>query len=209
MFVCISPETTNINSFLKLNELDIPVIFYDKVPEKENCNKVCVADEACATMAANLIITKKKKNVLALFGNSHLLMTRKRMNAFVETINKAETNIKLTTDYALSTTEAEVLTTTYWHKQKPDTIFCMNDEILTGVMKAIQKKGLKLMEDVSVITISNGEIPKLYFPEITYVETSGFKLGKLAFSSMLSCLGGSTFIRDVSIESILVEGGSI
>ncbi|MBL0146987.1 MAG: LacI family DNA-binding transcriptional regulator [Chitinophagaceae bacterium] len=57
----------------------------------------------------------------------------------------------------------------------------MNDEILTGVMKAIQKKRLKLMEDVSVITISNGEIPKLYFPEITYVETSGFKLGKLAF----------------------------
>ncbi|MBL0146988.1 MAG: LacI family DNA-binding transcriptional regulator [Chitinophagaceae bacterium] len=61
LFVCISPETTNINSFLKLNELDIPVIFYDKVPEKENCNKVCVADEACATMAANLIITKRKK----------------------------------------------------------------------------------------------------------------------------------------------------
>ena len=76
-------------------------------------------------------------------------------------------------------------------------------------MKAIQKKGLKIPEDIAVITISNGDIPKLYFPEITYVETSGLKLGKLAFSSMMACLGGSTFIQELTIESLLVEGGSL
>jgi len=60
-----------------------------------------------------------------------------------------------------------------------------------------------------VITISNGAAPKLYYPEITYVETSGHKLGKLAFSSMMACLAGSTFIQELTIESILVEGGSL
>ena len=42
LFVCISPETTNIEPFLKLKEQDIPVIFFDKVPEIRDCNKVCV-----------------------------------------------------------------------------------------------------------------------------------------------------------------------
>jgi len=208
LFVCISPETTNIEPFLKLKELDIPVIFFDKVPDTGNCNKVCVADSLSATMAANAILNKKKKKVLGLFGNTHLLMTRKRLEAFRETINEKVNKVKLITDHASSFEEAEALMLQHL-KEKPDAVFCMSDEIMTGVMKAIQKKGLKVPEDIAVITISNGAAPKLYYPEITYVETSGHKLGKLAFSSMMACLGGSTFIQELTIESVLVEGGSL
>lgn len=208
LFVCISPETVNIEAFLKLKEIDVPVIFFDKVPENNNCNKVCVADSLSATMAANSIINKKKKKVLALFGNTHLLITKKRLSAFTDTINEKVNKIKLITGHAASSAEAEALTLSYL-KEKPDTVFCMSDEILTGVMKAIQRKQLKVPDNIAVITISNGEIPKLYFPEITYVETSGLKLGKLAFSSMMACLAGSTFIQELTIESLLVEGGSL
>ena len=208
LFVCLSPETTNIEPFLKLKEIDVPVIFFDKVPETNNCNKVCVADSLSATMAANAICSKKKKKVLGIFGNTQLLITKKRLEAFCKTITENNNKIKLITDHASSTAEAEVVTLNHL-KVKPDTIFCMSDEILLGVMKAIQKKGLKIPEDIAVITISNGDIPKLYFPEITYVETSGLKLGKLAFSSMMACLGGSTFIQELTIESLLVEGGSL
>jgi LacI family transcriptional regulator len=208
MFVCISPETTNIDAFLKLKEIEVPVIFFDKVPGTNNCNKVCVADSLSATMAANAIINKKKKKVLAIFGNTHFLITKKRLDAFTATINEPVNKIKLLTDYAVSSAEAEEQTLKYL-SEKPDTIFCMSDEILVGVMKALQRKGLKIPGDIAVITISSGDIPKLYFPEITYVETSGMKLGKLAFSSMMACLAGSTFIQELTIESLLVEGGSL
>jgi LacI family transcriptional regulator len=60
-----------------------------------------------------------------------------------------------------------------------------------------------------VIAISNGYIPKLYFPEITYVETSGYKLGKLAFESMMNCIDGTPSGNDFVVESVLVNGGSI
>jgi len=208
LFVCISPETTNIEPFLKLKELDIPVIFFDKVPESGNCNKVCVADSLSATMAATAIVNKKKKRVLGIFGNTHLLMTRKRLEAFSDTINEKVNKIKLSVDHATSSEEAEEVMAKHL-KEKPDTVFCMSDEILIGVMKVIQQKSLKVPDDIAVVTISNGGAPKLYYPEITYVETSGQKLGKLAFSSMMACLGGSTFIQELTIESLLVEGGSL
>jgi LacI family transcriptional regulator len=76
-------------------------------------------------------------------------------------------------------------------------------------MKAIQRAALKIPDDIAVIAISNGFIPKLYFPEITYIETSGFQLGKLAFSSMMACLAGSTFTQELTSESRLVAGGSM
>ena len=208
LFVCIATETTSIDAFLKLKEIEIPVIFFDKVPEAGNCNKVCVADSISATMAADAIINNKKKKVLGLFGNTHLLITKKRLDAFREIFAKKANKIKLITDHASSSDEAEELMLKYL-KEKPDTVFCMSDEILTGVMKAIQKKGLKVPEEIAVITISNGIAPKLYYPEITYVETSGHKLGKLAFSSMMACLGGSTFVQELTIDSVLVEGGSL
>jgi LacI family transcriptional regulator len=205
LFACISSDTSNMEPFFKLKDLDIPVIFFDKVPETNDCNKVCVADMASATLAANAILGKRKKKVLALFGNNHLSITKKRLDAFTKTIDK---KAKLLISHANNAEEAQEITL-HALTQKPDTVFCMSDEILTGAMKAIQKAGLKIPEDIGVIAISNGFIPKLYFPEITYVETSGYKLGKLAFSSMMACMAGSTFIQELTIESLLVEGGSL
>ncbi|HNR18025.1 MAG TPA: substrate-binding domain-containing protein, partial [Chitinophagaceae bacterium] len=81
--------------------------------------------------------------------------------------------------------------------------------ILIGVMSAIHKLKLRVPEDISVISISNGLIPTMYDPKITYVETSGYKLGKLSFTQMLSCLRNESTPEEVMVESLLVEGGSI
>jgi LacI family transcriptional regulator len=208
LFVCISPETTNVDAFLKLKEINIPVIFFDKVPETTDCNKVCIPDFLCATMAADSIIKKNKQKVIGIFGNTQFLITKKRLKAFKNTFEEKSPKTTLLIDYATSWQDAETITTKFL-KEKPDTIFCMSDEILMGVMKALQKKKISIPKDVAVIALSDGKIPLLYFPEITYVETSGYKLGKLAFSSMMACLAGSTFIQELTIESILVEGGSL
>lgn len=210
VFACVTPGTSDIQPFLKLDDLDIPVIFFDKVPAFEACNKVCFADTQAAKMAAEAILQEKKKKVLGLFGNAHMSITKKRLDAFTAAFQQENTKTKLLTDFALSHDEAREKTVQHLTtKNKFDTVFCMSDEILTGTMKAIQELGLKIPENISVISISNGIIPRLYYPEITYVETSGAKLGKLAFARMMACLSGSTFIREVIVESTLVNGGSL
>jgi LacI family transcriptional regulator len=210
LFVCITPQTKDISPFLKLNDSGTPVIFFDKVPSFEACNKVCAADTDAARISAQAILNKKKKKVLALFGNHHLSITWKRLPAFIEAFEKGKQKPKLVIDHALDAEEARKKTIeNLLLKNKPDTIFCMSDEILCGTMKAIQQLGMKVPVDISVIAISNGFIPKLYYPEITYAETSGHKMGKLAYTRMMSCLAGSTFIQLLSVESVLVEGGSL
>lgn len=210
VFACITPNTTDIKPFLKLEELDIPLIFFDKVPAYEGCNKVCIADAAAAKMAAGLIIKKQKKKVLGLFGNKSLSITQKRFPAFTEIFQQPHVTTKLETGLALSFEEAyEKTMLCLSTKDRPDTIFCMSDEILAGVMKALQQVQLKVPIDIAVVALSNGIIPKLYYPEITYIETSGYKLGKLAFNRMMDCISGNTTVQELTIESVLVEGGSI
>jgi len=210
LFACISPNTTDIQPFLKLSEFNTPVIFFDKVPAFESCNKVCLADTQGATMAADCIIEKNKKNVLALFGNKNMSITIKRKEAFETVFKTKAPAIPLYTRFTHNSEEAFTFTKEQLQlKKKPDTIFCMSDEILTGTMKAIQELQLKTGKDIAVIAMSNGYIPKLYSPEITYVETSGFKLGKLAFSRMISCMSGSTFMQELTQECNLVQGQSL
>ena len=85
----------------------------------------------------------------------------------------------------------------------------MGDLTLIGVMGAMHELNLQVPEDVSVIGISNGLIPTMFNPVVTYVETSGAKLGKLAFNQMLARLQNEAIPEIVCVASILVKGGSL
>ena len=190
--------------------MKIPIIFFDRVPEVEGYHKVCLADESAARLAAEAIIEKKKKKVLALFGHPHLSISRIRCSSFQETFAKNSPRTKIIIGYPESIAESKrVALEALKDKQRPDTIFCMGDMILMGVMYAVHKLKLRVPEDISIISISNGLIPTLYDPKITYVETSGYKLGKLAFTQMLSSLRNDPSPEEVFLESVLVEGGSL
>ena len=210
LFICITPQTTDMNPFLRFSEFNTPVIFFDKVPSDIACNKVCLADSDAAMIAADKLIQQQKKNILAIFGNKELSITQRRENAFISAYNQSEFKASITSRYAHSSDQAKLITHEFLTgPSKPDGIFCMSDEILTGVMKTIQELHLKIPDEISLISMSNGFFPKLFSPEITYVETNGYKLGKLAFGRMLSYLSGNTSVQELTLGSILVEGGSL
>ena len=209
IFVSISSGTEDIKSFTKVEDLGIPIIFFDKVPSFEACNKVCVADAIAAELAAEALLNKKKKNILAIFGDTNLSITQKRLKAFQNYINDHNKEANLIIEYADSATIANQKFKIAFETYQPDAVFCMSDEILTGVMKVVQKLQIKIPKQLSIIAISDGFIPQLYYPEITYAETSGFKLGKLAFSRMMTCMSGHHFVQELTIDSVLINGGSL
>jgi len=210
LFVSLTKETKDLQAFQKLNEVDIPVVYFDRVPELEGCNKICLADHACATIAAETLIKKEKKQILALFGYPNLTITKKRLEAFTKVFEKTSPQIKLSIAFPDQSLESKAETLKAFNNpEKPDAVFCMGDQILIGVMSAIHQMGLRVPEDISVIAISNGFIPTLYNPKITYVETSSFKLGKLAFNRIMECVHGDSTPKELLVESLLIEGGSI
>ncbi len=209
IFICIATHTAQTETYLKYIEAGIPLVFFDNVPDIDSCNKVCQADEEAATIAAATIIKYNYKKVVALFGSPELSITRKRMDAFKKTFEKEAPGIPLFIYNAGSSLHARKIVKDFFKSKKADHIFCMSDEILIGVMQATYELKLKIPGDVSVMAISNGFIPGLFNPAITYVETSGYKLGKLAMKRMSDHLNGQTFSRVIILPSILVEGASM
>lgn len=210
VLICITPATTSMEHILRVQKLEIPVVFFDKIPSLENQNTVRVGDEEAATLAAQQLISKQKKHILSIFGDLKMSISSRRLNAYQEFFRQYNSESNLVIVYATSSAEAEqCVRNAFANEKKPDAIFCMSDEILIGVMKAIQVLKVRCPEEVGIISISNGFFPKLYSPEITYVETSGFKLGKLAFQRIMDYKNGVTDPIDQALKCEVVEGGSL
>jgi len=208
VFVSVTSKSTEFEAFRKFQEQDIPLIFIDKVPFDLKCNRVCFEDDKVAVMAAEYIINKNKRNVLSLFGDQHMSITAWREKAYRNAFENSSCNISI--EHILDTNGAtQAVLDAFSGSNKPDSIFCMSDEILIGVMKAVQILKLDIPKDAGIISISNGVFPTYYNPEITYIKTSGHDLGKLAFDQMMNCINGLNDFTAVSVQPTLVENGSL
>ena len=209
VFACLSASTINLEPYFRLKDVNIPIIFFDKVPESEGSVKVTTADAQAAFIAADTLLAAGKKRILALFGNNQLSITKRRLAAFLERVKGQEVAVSI--EHAHNPQEATVLTERYFKKEEhPDAVFCMSDEILTGAMKGLQALRINVPQTAGVLALSNGFFPKLYFPEITYVETSGYELGKLAFARMLQLIREEEVTeKETTVGAHLVEGGSL
>lgn len=209
VLACVVPGSTAV-TFDKLARIKIPVVFFDKIPSGEGLYSVRVGDEEAARTAAEYLLKKHKTNILALFGDLKMSISGNRVKAFEEVFLHQGMHDRIRIREACSSADAEhIVHEAFSEVRKPDAVFCMSDEILIGVMKCLQTLGLKYPDQVGVLAISNGFFPLLYAPEITYVETSGYKLGKLAFSKVISYLEGDTTSGDFTLPSTLIERGSI
>lgn len=210
LFACITANTTDFNGFRKMGEQNIPVVYFDNVPKDANTYRVCLADERAATLAAEAILQSGKKNIAALFGDPGLSITTNRKEAMESFFQSKSPAVNLTSYHAVNSKEAETIVQQILKApQKPEVIFCMSDELLIGAMKAVQQLELKIPEQIGVISISNGFIPQLYHPCITYIETSGYKLGKLAFTHMMACISGASAVKELVQDTVLIKGGSL
>ena len=208
VMISLVSDSQSEKLYTRLQENGIPVIFFDKVPSNRQFDTVCMADDEAATIAANTIIKYNKKNILALFGNPDLSITRKRKEAFLRTLEKEVSIVEVY--HCNNSEEAQKLITGFIKKTTShDLLFCMSDELLVGAMKAINHSNIRVPQDISILAISNGFIPGLFKPEITYIETSGYELGKLAIKRMMELMEEKTAPRSIILPARLVQGASL
>jgi LacI family transcriptional regulator len=208
IFACVAPNSDNLQLFEKINNLKIPLLFFDKTPTVLNNARVSMNDALAAALAAKIMIKKNKKKVLAILGNPSLSITQKRETALKNELNNYN-DVTLLTAHCNNIQNATQTFITEYKNQQPDVVFCMSDEILQGVMRGVMELGISYPKNLGIIAISEGDIPKLYYPEITYIETSGKKLADNCYNAMKKLLNKEDVELDTLVPSVLVELGSL
>ena len=181
LLMTLTNKTVNLHHLDELREADVPVVLLDKVLDDSGFDEVIIEDEKAAHMCTEYLIKTGCKHILGIFGNENLMITTKRLSGFLKAIDANEhENIVGHFKFVEDTFTAWQAVEQYFETQQPNGIFAMSDEIIAGVIAALKKMKVAIPEACSVIGISDGYLPQILDPQVTYLHHDGYMLGKMA-----------------------------
>lgn len=210
VFAAISTKITDFGPYQKTEEFGIPVVFFDKVPENEKVTSVQIADFDAGALAAEKMNECTKQQVICLLGNPTLSITRLRRSGFEDAWAKTDRKPPIWLHAENEQAAYSILMETCRGKCTNLAVFCMSDEILCGAMRALYEMKANIPDEVAIIALSNGFMPRYFNPVVSYIETSGYYLGKLSFAAMEKKQSGNTdFVLQEMLGCTYFEGGSL
>lgn len=184
LIASLANESATAKHFKILKEYNIPLVLFDKIDERFECNKVKIDDRFGAFLATEHLIAKGCKRLAHIRGPQHPLNAKERYNGFCDALKKH--NLEL--DPALiKICEKVTLSEGYDFAKEllaldnpPDGIFTVTDQVGVGVIKAAQEMNLKIPEQLKVVGFSDSQIAQVVKPSLSTIHQPGYEIGETA-----------------------------
>jgi DNA-binding LacI/PurR family transcriptional regulator len=190
ILISLSKETDNCSHLRKIQEDGMALVFFDRVCDDIDTDKVIVDDEAGAYEAVKHLINSGCKNIVHLSTSPHLSIGKNRKEGFERALR--EHNMPLNSDNIIRCDSmedaAKIVPGLLNRTNKPDGIFAVNDLTAAAAMKIIINLGFKIPEDIAVVGFTSGLISELTNPTLTSVEQHGYQIGKEAVRMLIDRL---------------------
>ncbi|UJH66247.1 LacI family DNA-binding transcriptional regulator [Allomuricauda sp. SCSIO 65647] len=198
--VSIAKETLLLRDYHHLNEIisqGMPIVLFDRVVDEVECDKIIVDDKEAAKNATQQLIDDNRGNILLLTTLDHINIGRERTKGYLEALqqNQIETRSELVLKIQDNANEEEQEKVIEAHINrlmdggtKIDAIFGVNEMYAVAALNVIRKLDLKVPEDLSVISFSNGVLSKYSRPKLTTVDQHGVDLGVASVNTLIDRL---------------------
>jgi DNA-binding LacI/PurR family transcriptional regulator len=190
ILVSVSKATSDFDHFRKIQENGVPLVFFDRICDEIDTDRVIVDDEAGAFEAVSHLISIGCKNIVHLSGPPNLLIGKNRTDGYLRALRENsmpvyEGNI-IRCDNA---DDAAIVVPGLLNRTvRPDGIFAVNDLTAATAMKVIIQKGFSIPKDIAVVGFTSGLISDFTNPTLTSVEQHGYLIGKEAVRLLIDRL---------------------
>jgi len=182
--VSLSKETLDYEHLKQIHEKGTPMVFFDRVCEEINTSKVVIDDYNSAFKATEHLIEQGSKHIAHLAGPQNLTIGKDRLQGYLAALKKHQIPVReelIIKSGANSHDEGNAITKELLALvQRPDAIFCNNDMVAIGAMKAVKRAGLSIPEDVAVVGFSDWSVSALVEPSLTSITQPGYEMGETA-----------------------------
>ncbi len=211
VLVSISKQTANIEHFEQLSRFNIPVVFFDRVPDVPGIHSVWCSLYHSTIEAVSFLFDKGHKRIAYIQGPQTLNIKNERLEGYYAAHEARGIPVKesliVTTDLEKSSTDA-AMQKLLSQKDKPTAILAFNDNVALDALQFAKKNKLKINKDLSVVSYANWPITSyLDYPPIASVEQFPFKQGVRATEMLFKLLekpGDLEPFENVVIESELI-----
>ena len=193
----------------------IPVVLIDRYFEDTTLPYVCTDNYSGGYMATEYLINKGYRNLMAVQGVRTSMPNRERMRGFLQAasdhsasgVRKRTAGDSFSVENGYKETMAAMTS-----GDRPDAIFAVSTTILLGVIKAVKELGLRIPEDVALISFDNNRFLDYLDPAITRIEQPLHTIGEIATDSIIRMIesedGHVSGQFQILIRPSLIEGRS-
>lgn len=212
ILVSVTKETENFDHFRKIKDNGIPLVFFDRICDDIDTDKVTVDDEIGSFEAVNHLIKIGCKNIIHLSGPPALNIGKNRKDGYRRALR--ENNLPLNENNIIRCDSMEdatlVVPGLLKRINRPDGFFAVNDLTAAATMKIIMNMGYSVPDDIAVVGFTSGMISDITNPTLTSVEQHGYLVGKEAVRLLIDRLGTRLYLpfQTKIIKTELVIKGS-
>ncbi|WP_010518474.1 LacI family DNA-binding transcriptional regulator [Croceivirga radicis] len=206
ILIALSDETVDYEHLLRSQNLDTPIVMFDKIANSVACSKVLIDDVKAAYEATEYLIKTGCKELVHFRGPLHSQNAIDRLEGYKNALLDydlpfKEENVYLCEEmsFDMGREQARKMLD---ENTKVDGMFINTDLVAVGAMAEIKDRGLKIPEDISVIGFSNWFLSSVITPSLTTVAQPSFSMGKISFNMLLSELTNKRNNTEVTHETI-------
>jgi len=171
--IILMSQSQEDNRFIQhVNRQRIPFVLLNREIEKPVVTTILADDKAGAFKATECLIKKGHRRIGIIEGKPEFKNTQRRKEGFMQALSKHEIKFDeeliVTGNYDLDggyIAMKKILS----NKNLPTAIFCFNDDMAVGAMKAIYEMELKIPSDISLIGFDDSEYAAYLNPALASV----------------------------------------
>lgn len=208
LIISLSYNTENINHLLPFTARHIPVMFFDRVFSGEQFTGVVIDNYTAAYEVTQHLIRQGCKKIVHLAGNTLRNVYLDRLEGYTQALK--DHTIKFDPKLVISSNLSEEAGIEAAHQilqmpQRPDGIFCANDNCAVYCMLELKKAGIRIPEDIAIAGFNNDRLSQIIEPNLTTVNYPGYAIGETTATHLINHLLGNTNINNTNTIVLRTE----
>ncbi|GAA3995112.1 LacI family DNA-binding transcriptional regulator [Mucilaginibacter dorajii] len=166
LLVSVGKNTSSFQHFENLKKYNIPVVYFDRIPNIPNIHYVACNMEIGTIEAVSFLLKKGHRAIGMINGPQTMVATGERKEGYIKAMTKNRLKYDPSLIVSCDLTEEgtkKALDDLLANKRKPTAIVTFNDYVALFAIKYAQKLNIKLNQDLEFVSYAN-------LPLINYME---------------------------------------
>lgn len=192
ILISVAEQGRNDDYYRRLMEHGIPIVFFNRPSNAVEAPRVVIDDALMAFFAVEHALYAngtKRERPLHLMGPNTLFNSEMRYKGYRDALVKH--GIEPTAETVVPCRDIsrecgfETMNTILDGDRIPDVVFCFNDPLAIGAMKAIKRRGYRIPEEIAVMGFTESQSALLTEPALSSVAQPVEQIGETAANMLL------------------------
>jgi len=207
LIVSLAKNTTSYEHFDLLKDQEIPVVFFDRVPDTPDSYTVSCDLKNSSVKLVDWLVSRGHTNIGFIKGPDTMLPSQERLDGYFEGLRRnglpANRSLVVQTDLSSSETE-EAIRQLLSLKERPTAVIAFNDYVALEAIKFTRTKGLKINKDIFFVSYANLPVTSyLDEPPIASVEQFPYQQAEKATDILFQLINAKGAREEIEKKVVL------